>query len=88
MAQIGPQVEYFDETLSKEAAEEVQWSFESLAAATSACALIVFYGGKCIAHVGVASGAGKYGAEAVMGPMCRMGPTGPRGAHGRPCSYR
>lgn len=70
--QGGVVVSFVDESVGLEASQEIRWCYDSLTAASScACAMVVFYKGRCVAHLGRASSASAETKEnAVMGPMC------------------
>mmetsp|Transcript_11507 Transcript_11507/g.31929 ORF Transcript_11507/g.31929 Transcript_11507/m.31929 type:complete len:215 (-) Transcript_11507:177-821(-) len=68
--QGGSLVEFFSEALEEDAAEEIQWCYDSLKASTPACSLVVFYKGKCVSHLGFADTSNACGEGAEMGPMC------------------
>ena len=64
------EIEYFDESLSRQVREEIQWCYDALIDSSSTCGLVVFHKGKCAAQLGFAADDSSYGSQATMGPMC------------------
>ena len=69
--QGGLEIEYFDESLSRQVREEIQWCYDALIDSSSTCGLVVFHKGKCAAQLGFAADDSSYGSQATMGPMCK-----------------